>query len=215
MFLQGSFGIISPASLIQILCQEQRTVTITATRNGCTGQVWIVDGLLMGAQCNEHADEEAIYRLAQWTDGIFTVSAGASNAPTTMAAEADMVLLEAARRRDEGELIPIPPVPADLRLDQILSNCPALAGGAIVRSDGASLTSGMPETAPLVATSLAAIGVALGNTSGLAAYIGPGQRLLLTRSAGGHILLAAVRPGEGLSEAGAQIERVVSMALPA
>jgi hypothetical protein len=210
MFLQGSFALISPAALIQTLCQEQRTVTITASRNGCTARVWIADGLLVGARCNEHADEEAIYRLAQWADGMFVVAAGADDAPTTMEAEAESVLLEAARRRDEGELIPPVPAPADLYLDQILSRCPSLAGGALVRSDGASITAGMPVTAPLVATNLAAIGVALGNTSGIAAYIGPGQRLLLTRSAAGHILLASVRPGEGLGEAGAQIERFVS-----
>ncbi|NTV62272.1 MAG: DUF4388 domain-containing protein [Oscillochloris sp.] len=208
MFLQGSFALISPAALIQTLCQEQRTATIIANRNGCTARVWIVDGLLMGARYHEHHDEEALYRLAQWADGIFTVAVGADDSPGTMAAEAEAVLLEAARRRDEGDLRPTPLPPADLHLDLILAGCPALAGGTLVRSDGASITTGMPASAPLVATSLAAIGMALGNTSGIAAYIGPGQRLLFTRSAAGHILLTTVRPGESLGEAGAQIERV-------
>lgn len=215
MFLQGSFALISPAALIQTLCQEQRTVTITASRGNGTARIWIIEGLVVGARCNEHTDEEALYRLAQWADGMFTVSGGAEDAPMTMEAEAETLLLEAARRRDEGELAPPPHAPADLRLDQILADCPALSGGALVRSDGASIMSGMPVSAPLVATSLAVIGVALGNTSGMAAYIGPGQRLLLTRSAAGHILLAAVRPGEGLGEAGAQLERIVGTALPA
>lgn len=216
MMLQGSFALMSPAALIQTLCQEQRTATIIANRTGATARVWIVDGLVVGARCNEFRDEEAVYRIAQWPDGIFTVSAGAASAQATMVADAESLLLEAARRRDEGDLAPPPPAAAELGLDQVLAGCPTLTGGALVRPDGASIAAGMPVAAPLVAAGLAAIGQALGGVSGITVYIGQGQRLLMTRSTTGHILLASVRPGESLVEAGAQIERVFAraMALP-
>jgi hypothetical protein len=125
-----------------------------------------------------------------------------------MAAEAEMVLLEAARRRDEGEILS-PLVSGDgLSPDQILAECPALTGAALVKPDGGSQAAGMPAASLLVAMGLSAIGDALGTSSGIVAYIGQGQRLLLRRGATGHMLLAAVRQGEGLGEASAQIERV-------
>ncbi len=102
MGLQGSFALMSPAALIQTLCQEQRTVTIRARRPGSTATIWVISGILVGARCDEHTDEEAVYRLAQWPNGVFAVTAGAADAPETMAADAESLLLEAARRRDEA-----------------------------------------------------------------------------------------------------------------
>ncbi|MBX0329217.1 DUF4388 domain-containing protein [Oscillochloris sp. ZM17-4] len=210
MILQGSFALMSPAALIQTLCQEQRTVTIRASRAGSKAEVWVMDGIIVGARCDEHTDEEAIYRMAQWPDGVFTVSAGAANAPETMAADAETLLLEAARQRDEGDLPAPTPQAAATGLDRILSACPALKGGTLVRTDGATISMGMPETSPLVAASLSSVGAALDAPPGIVAYIGHGHRLLLTRSGAGHMLLASVRQGESLGEAGAQIERAFS-----
>ncbi|NNJ11263.1 DUF4388 domain-containing protein [Chloroflexales bacterium ZM16-3] len=212
MILQGSFALMSPAALIQTLCQEQRTVTIRANRAGSKVSVWVMDGIIVGARYDEHTDEEAIYRLAHWPDGVFTVVAGAANAPETMAADAESLLLEAARQRDEGTMAPLTAHGAAARLDQILSACPALAGGTLMQPDGAATSIDMPDTSPLVAVSLSSIGEALDAPPGIVAYIGHGQRLLLTRSAAGHMLLATVRTGESLGEAGAQIERAFAAA---
>lgn len=101
MFLQGSFGMISPAGLIQALCQEQRAARIEARHGGSSASVWLADGFVIAASCDGLDGPEAVYRLVGWPDGMFRVSVSPDDTPATMAASPEELLLEAARRRDE------------------------------------------------------------------------------------------------------------------
>ena len=101
MYIQGSFSLMSPAALLQTLSQEQRTAHIEARRAGSTASVWLSEGLVVAATCDDHEGPEAVYRMVAWPDGIFRVRAAAETAPATMVASAEELLLEAARRRDE------------------------------------------------------------------------------------------------------------------
>jgi hypothetical protein len=103
MYLHGSFSLLSPATLIQAFCQEQRSVYLAARLGPTAAAIWIWEGLIVAATCDGIDGPEAVYRLAGWESGLFTVAPVYSSPPATMAATCEELLLEAARRRDEYE----------------------------------------------------------------------------------------------------------------
>lgn len=100
--IRGTFSLLSPATLLQALCYEQRSAFVAARRDQATAAVWISDGMIVGARCESLDGPEAVYRLAGWSDGSFIVTPARDDAPATMAASCEELLLEAARRRDES-----------------------------------------------------------------------------------------------------------------
>ncbi|MEI7769901.1 MAG: DUF4388 domain-containing protein [Chloroflexales bacterium] len=101
MYLHGSFTLLSPAALLQAFCQEQRSVYLAARLGPAAAAIWIWDGLIVAATCEGIDGPEAVYRIAGWDSGLFTVAPLHSSPPATMAATCEELLLEAARRRDE------------------------------------------------------------------------------------------------------------------
>lgn len=104
MYLQGTFSLMSAASLIQVLCQEERNVWIEARRDTSSAAVWLADGMVIAAICDAYEGPEAVYRLVNWPDGQFQVRVAPEGSPAMMIASAEELLLEAARRRDEFAL---------------------------------------------------------------------------------------------------------------
>ena len=101
-YLRGTFALLSPAALLQALCQEQRSAYMVAQQGVTRAAVWITEGLIVGARCEELDGPEAVYRLVSWNEGRFLVTTARDDAPGTMAATCEELLLEAARRRDEA-----------------------------------------------------------------------------------------------------------------
>lgn len=102
MFLYGDFALISPASLLQLLCQEQLSVTIEAEHGSSQAILQLHEGMVVLARCDDLVGEEAVYLLITWNRGQFQVlPAPEPPAEITLAASWEMLLLEAARRRDE------------------------------------------------------------------------------------------------------------------
>lgn len=102
-YLRGTFSLLSPATLLQALCQEQRTAYVAAQSGQTRASIWISEGLIVGASCDGLDGPEAVYRMAGWSDGYFFVTPARNDAPATMFATCEELLLEAARRRDEGD----------------------------------------------------------------------------------------------------------------
>lgn len=149
MFCHGNFALISPPSLIQILCQEGRSVVVRAYRGSSRAHLALFEGLIVDAQHDELSGPEAFYQLAFWNEGLFAIeplSEPPGNA--TMAASWESLLLEAARRRDELELHTngqSESLPFSL-IDQLLNDCPACSGLALVGRDGRLIaTAGISE----------------------------------------------------------------------
>lgn len=104
MHIQGDFGLITPAGLIQILCQEERTVQITAHYNQQTARIVIVRGMLAEAELGHFVAVEAICHMLFWERGSFTVAAMEPPAEHAYIGDWEGVILEAARRRDEFQM---------------------------------------------------------------------------------------------------------------
>jgi hypothetical protein len=100
-YLRGTFSLLSPATLLQALCQEQRSACLIAQRGSEKAAIWITDGIVVGARCEGLDGPEAVYHLAGWDEGQFLVTPARGDVPATMAATCEELLLEAARRRDE------------------------------------------------------------------------------------------------------------------
>ncbi|NJN18619.1 MAG: DUF4388 domain-containing protein [Oscillochloris sp.] len=96
MFLGGDFAMLSPASLLQMLGQEQRSVQIKAWRGNSEATVQLLEGMIVAATCDELSGEEALFRLAIWDSGRFQVVPLDDSAAPDMTASWEELLLEAA-----------------------------------------------------------------------------------------------------------------------
>ena len=101
MYMHGSFSLLSPPTLLQAFCQERRSVYLAARLDRTAAAVWIWEGLIVAATCDGLEGHEAVYRLAGWDSGLFTVAPIYTSPVPTMEATCEELLLEAARRRDE------------------------------------------------------------------------------------------------------------------
>ncbi len=212
MFLHGEFCLISPATLLQTLGQERRSARITAWRGESEAVIDLLEGMVVAASCDELRGEEAVFRFAAWDCGRFQVGQQfASPELTEMAASWEELLLEAARRRDELELMlpPLPPYPPRAALDELRAECPALAGFALVAYDGRLLAAvGMEEALAsqmvTLVCSLDAVGQCFGARRGVVLYAGAGGKVLLA-DLGGMLLLGMPAPGASIGAATSQI----------
>lgn len=216
MFFAGDFTLITPASLLQLLCQEQRSVAITAQRGDESACIQIIEGMIVRAQCGASNGREAMYRWLVWDGGSFYVNVlHEAPAEVDMMAHYEELVLEAARRRDELELTltPVLPYPQRSQLEQILVQCPALAGIALVSSEGRLLGAlGLDHVLTLEAQSVVAGlaivgGLLAAPPQQIALYITSNYRLLLVQW-GRVWLLAVPTSGASVSEATAQIQKL-------
>jgi hypothetical protein len=106
MFVQGNLSLISAASLIQLLCQEQRSVSMVLRYNDRTARLTLAEGMVVTAHCHELRGAEAVYHVLHWPDGLFHIQPLAQ-LPAEIEIEDtwEGLLLEAARRRDEANLL--------------------------------------------------------------------------------------------------------------
>jgi predicted regulator of Ras-like GTPase activity (Roadblock/LC7/MglB family) len=219
MFLHGDFGLISPASLLQVLSQERRSVRMSAWRGASAAQIEMLDGLVVSARCNGLAGYEAALQIVAWDCGRFQV-ASLLDAPeqTEMAAEWEELLLEGARRRDELEiaLAPLPPYPSRAEIDQLLRACPALGGVALVGCDGrllgaVGIDEERAEAVAAMACELSAVGVGAGAQPGVSLFVRGAQRLLLAEQ-GDRLVLAMPGAGASIGDASSQLAAYLSAA---
>jgi hypothetical protein len=202
MFFHGNFALISPASLLQILCQERRSVLISAWRGSDTIQVQIDEGMIVGARWADGEGVEAVYQLLAWDCGQFRLEPNES-LPLSDAFVADWeeLVFEAARRRDEHQLIASPLIGSAGRrqLASLLVECPAIAGVALIGYDGRMLARvGIPEPLLFHITTLTgglgAVSTALGSKAPVSLYVNGGHKLLLADCGAQTLVLAIPSP---------------------
>ena len=98
----GSLKIVQLDDLLQMCCLAGTTVTIQINNEQQQGAIFIKKGEIIHAQCGETYGEEALYVMMTWHDGHFkTLDATATETITTINANYQYLLLEAARRKDE------------------------------------------------------------------------------------------------------------------
>ncbi|MEN9939153.1 MAG: hypothetical protein RLZZ387_5732 [Chloroflexota bacterium] len=93
---------MSPAGLLQVLCQEQRSALITARRGADEAVVRVTEGLVFETRCGTDEGAAAVCRLMVWDGGQFHVEPAPVPAlGEPLAGSWEELVLETARRRDE------------------------------------------------------------------------------------------------------------------
>ena len=213
MFFHGNFALLSPLTLLQAMCLEQRSVKITAWRSASEASVAIVEGQILDAHCDSVIGEEAVYRLVLWDFGQFAVEPlELAPDPVTIRSSWQILLQDAARRRDSLDLTPPPPAPYPSRqqIEALLRVSPALGGVAMVGYDGRLLNEmGMPQAivreAGTLAGALVAANRALRSPQTVTRYVHAGGTLLLADWGLGTLVLATPADEARLEDAVAQL----------
>lgn len=93
---------ISLSSVIQVINLERQSCDIEAQALGQMGQLHFRDGALVDAIADDLAGEDAAYEILAWPDPEFEVSTQDAPRDRTIDADLTHLLLETARRQDEG-----------------------------------------------------------------------------------------------------------------
>jgi predicted regulator of Ras-like GTPase activity (Roadblock/LC7/MglB family) len=212
MFFYGNFAIISPSSLLQLLCQERRSVVVSAWYGTSYCQIEIAHGAIVSARCDSVTGTEAIYAMLAWEHGQFQLEPINVVEPVTSLGAWEELVLEAARQRDERRLQVPPPIneAATQELRALLRLCPAVAGIAVVGYDGrmvAQVAMHGFQTAQILALAggLAAVGKALKGKHDVALYSNGSQRLLLATWGSQSFVLALPAPDAKISDVARQL----------
>jgi predicted regulator of Ras-like GTPase activity (Roadblock/LC7/MglB family) len=102
MAMQGNLQAMSVADLIQHACQDQKPAKLSIQNNGHTATMFFKDGAVQHAVTENAHGEEAVYELLNWQQGDFTLETGQEPPQVSIAKSWTGLLLEAARRFDEG-----------------------------------------------------------------------------------------------------------------
>ena len=100
--MAGSLSEIMLSDLIQILCAGLRSMRVILTRDGTTGYLYLRDGNIVAADVAALSGEMAFYELMRWKSGAFSAESCQEFPDQTIDAPTMSLLMEAARRNDEG-----------------------------------------------------------------------------------------------------------------
>ncbi|PZA07734.1 DUF4388 domain-containing protein [Meiothermus sp. Pnk-1] len=134
----GSFRGITLPGFLQLIEVERKTCSVWVEARGKVGVLHCAAGQLVGAEAGELRGEEAAWEVLAWEDVQIEVSRlqqGVKGTPIPLTA----VLLEAARRKDEGRRGPALPLEGLLGLEGVRSA--ALldpSGGQVLAATGSS-----------------------------------------------------------------------------
>ena len=107
MAFQGSLKELPLPDIIQLVSVSGKTGMFALNRNGDanTGEIWLRAGQIVHAQVGDLQGEEAVYELAIWPEGDFVFTPGQETQLTTIQKSNTNLLMEAARRIDEWQVL--------------------------------------------------------------------------------------------------------------
>lgn len=111
MALQGSLADITLVDLIQINCQDVKPVQLTLRYSGRHATLFFKDGKLLHALMDDLEGEEVVYQVLGWEEGDFDLVKGVEPPAATITRSWSGLLLEGARRLDEGKWAAELPLP--------------------------------------------------------------------------------------------------------
>ena len=98
---KGVLKIFQLADIIQMYCLSGASLTIHVRQYPQEGFIFIKNGKIVHAVCNETKGEEAFYQILSWKSGSFEVAEPPSTLEMTIARNWEFLLLEGARMSDE------------------------------------------------------------------------------------------------------------------
>lgn len=106
MAFQGSLKELPLPDIIQLVSVSGKTGVFALTRDGdANGEIFLRGGQIVHAHSGELEGEEAVYELAIWPEGEFLFTAGQETDRTTIQKSNTNLLMEAARRIDEWQVL--------------------------------------------------------------------------------------------------------------
>lgn len=105
MAFQGSLKELPLPDIVQLVSVSGKTGVFHLTHSGVTGEIYLRDGQIVHAVVGSLEGEEAVYELAVWNDGDFVFHPGTVPATTTIKRSNTNLLMEAARRMDEWQVL--------------------------------------------------------------------------------------------------------------
>jgi hypothetical protein len=106
MAFQGSLRELPLPDIIQLVSVSGKTGRFSLRRDGHPGgEIYLRGGQIVHARAGDLAGEEAVYELAIWPEGDFTFHAGEETPESTIQKSNTNLLMEAARRIDEWQVL--------------------------------------------------------------------------------------------------------------
>jgi hypothetical protein len=106
MAFQGSLKELPLPDIIQLVSVSGKTGAFSLRRNGNdTGEIYLRGGQIVHAHVGDLQGEEAMYELAIWPEGDFVFTPGQETDVTTIQKSNTNLLMEAARRIDEWQVL--------------------------------------------------------------------------------------------------------------
>jgi hypothetical protein len=132
---EGFRGVLRRVGLqdvLQMECLARSSSVLEVATSQASGSIFVQDGQIVHAQLGELAGEEAFNQLMALAGGNFTLKPFSEPPARTISGSWEMLLMEAARKRDEAnEALPSPSATALAGLNEILSRAPQVAAPAI------------------------------------------------------------------------------------
>ena len=106
MAFQGSLKELPLPDIIQLVSVSGKTGVFSLKREGDeSGEIYLRGGQIVHAYVGDLLGEEAVYELAIWPEGEFVFTQGTETGQTTIQKSNTNLLMEAARRIDEWQVL--------------------------------------------------------------------------------------------------------------
>ena len=105
MAFQGSLKELPLPDIIQLVSVSGKTGVFILKTADQSGEIYLRDGDIVHALAGEVQGEEAVYELAIWQEGDFVFKPGAETDVRTIKKSNTNLLMEAARRIDEWQVL--------------------------------------------------------------------------------------------------------------
>ena len=106
MAFQGSLKELPLPDIIQLVSVSGKTGVFSLHRDGeSSGEIFLRGGQIVHAHVGDLIGEEAVYELAIWPEGEFVFTQGTETEKTTIQKSNTNLLMEAARRIDEWQVL--------------------------------------------------------------------------------------------------------------
>jgi hypothetical protein len=105
MAFQGSLKELPLPDIIQLVSVSGKTGKFSLTSEAGSGEIHLQDGRIVHAFSGKLEGEEAVYEMAVWRDGDFVFVPTENAGVTTITKSNTNLLMEAARRLDEWQIL--------------------------------------------------------------------------------------------------------------
>ena len=105
MAFQGSLKELPLPDIIQLVSVSGKTGVFTLRNGSESGEIFLRKGQIVHAEVADLAGEEAVYELAIWREGDFVFTPGRETETATIQKSNTSLLMEAARRIDEWQVL--------------------------------------------------------------------------------------------------------------